>query len=1122
MTALHPATLAQNRAANPVSSTWLSANAGSGKTRVLTDRVARLLLAGVDPQNILCLTYTKAAASEMQNRLFQRLGAWSMLADDLLRNELRGLGVEDLSDLSDARTLFARAIETPGGLKIQTIHSFCAALLRRFPLEAGVSLGFTEMDGAAQAHLIADILDQLAEQDAGGCVSGVARYQAGDDLGALAMEVVKHRLAFKSAPSRDEILGRYGLSPGYSAASLDKELQGAGAILRAAAPILAAGSASEQKVAATLRTIDLDGTASTVLPVLEGPFLFGKTAATPFGSKAGKFPTKATRAAHPGLADDLDRLMDTVERLRGSRLALEAAEKSHALHDFATAFLPAYEAAKQARGWLDFDDLILRTTALLSDPSVAAWVLYRLDGGIDHVLVDESQDTSPAQWRIVELLTQELGSGDGARADVPRTLFVVGDKKQSIYSFQGADADAFERMQAAFTERLRAQGGLQGLSLAHSFRSSPAILAAVDATFEAEAGADLGTDMRHISFHDAMPGRVDLWPVLPKADAPEDGDWTDPVDMPAPSAASNVLADKIAREIRRMIDAGTVIAHPKDGARPVGEGDFLILVQGRSGGGDLFHKIIRACKVAGLAVAGADRLKIGGELAVRDLRALLSVLALPEDSLSLAASLRSPLFGWSERELYGVAAGREERHLWPALRNQQDAHPETWAMISDLRDAADFLRPYDLIERILIRHRGRERLIARLGPEAEDGVDELLNQALLYEAQETPSLTGFLAWLDGEDVEVKRQLDQGGGRIRVMTVHGAKGLEAPVVVLPDTLRARAGGRDAVVVDGDGAAHWKPSADATPAALAPTLAQAAEAETRERQRLLYVAMTRAESWLIVCGAGDEEKTDGTWYGTVEAGLSRLDAGALETPTGTGRRFARGDWPADQGRGGVQDTGQHSDLPRSATRPADPPDPTPRTVSPSALGGAKALPGDAGADEETALRRGRQMHLLLEHLPLIPADARAEFAEELLAFGEDAAPREAARAMAAEVSALLDAPALSHLFEPEALAEVHITATLPELQGRRVHGAIDRLLIGDTRILAVDFKTNAVVPDTPATVPDGLLRQMGAYRAALMQIYPGRDVNTAILWTRAAALMPLPNDIVMKALQQTTIS
>ncbi|MEO0654324.1 MAG: double-strand break repair helicase AddA [Pseudomonadota bacterium] len=1122
MTALHPASIAQNNAADPRKSTWLSANAGSGKTRVLTDRVARLLLNGVDPQNILCLTYTKAAAAEMQNRLFQRLGAWSMLADDALRGELRALGVPDLGDLGTARTLFARAIETPGGLKIQTIHSFCAAILRRFPLEAGVSLGFQEMDGSAQAHLIADVLDTLAEGDTGACISAVARYHSGDDLEALALDVAQRRQAFDPPRGSDAIWAQYGLAPGFDAQALGAEFRriGAGPVLREAVPILLAGSSTEQKAGQALQGVDHDRPVQTILPVLEKQFLTGAKTKVPFGSKAGNFPTKTTRAAHPALADALDRVMDEVERLRGLRIALATAEKTQALTAFATAFLPAYAAAKQARGWLDFDDLILRTTALLSDPSVAAWVLYRLDGGIDHVLVDESQDTSPAQWRIVELLTQDLGTGEGARAETPRTLFVVGDKKQSIYSFQGADTDAFEAMQTTFSDRLRPQGGLAALNLTHSFRSSPAILDAVDATFEGDAGAGLG-DMRHVAFRDAMPGRVDLWPLIPKAEAPEDGDWTDPVDQPAPSAESNLLADSIAREIRRLIDAGTVIEHPKDGVRPLSEGDFLILVQGRSGGGDLFHKIIRACKAAGLAVAGADRLKIGGELAVRDIRALLSVLALPEDSLSLAAALRSPLFGWGEGDLYHLAAGREETHLWAALRNAKEAHPDTWAVISDLTRAADFLRPYDLVERLLIRHSGRARLIARLGPEAEDGIDELLNQALHYEAQETPSLTGFLAWLDGEDVEVKRQLEAGGGRIRVMTVHGAKGLEAPVVILPDTLRTRSGARDAVIVDEDGGAHWRPPADAVPPGLAPTLSAGADADARERQRLLYVAMTRAQSWLIVCGAGDPGKSGGHWYAAVEAGLGRLSTAGLETPAGSGRRFARGDW-APNAAPATGDPPAPATLPESATTPARPPEARAQTLSPSDLGGAKALAGEAGEDEDTALRRGRQIHLLLEHLPLAAVEDHAQLAEDLLAFGEDAAPASEARAMGTAVSTLLNAPHLAHLFAPGALAEVHITADLPQLDGARIHGAIDRLLIDDTRILAVDFKTNAVVPKTETEVPVGLLRQMGAYRAALTQIYPDRPVETAILWTATADLMPISNEIVMEALQATTIS
>ncbi|MFN7599402.1 MAG: UvrD-helicase domain-containing protein, partial [Cereibacter sp.] len=585
------------------------------------------------------------------------------------------------------------------------------------------------------------------------------------------------------------------------------------------------------------------------LCVLEDLLLFGKGTKAPFAAKIDAFPTKDMRNALGPLRDPLQSLMLRVEAARPLRLALMAAERTLALHRFATLFLPEYDRRKAMRGWLDFDDLIGRARALLTDPSVAQWVLFRLDGGIDHILVDEAQDTSPEQWRVIELLAQEFTAGRGAR-DTARTIFVVGDKKQSIYSFQGADVRAFDAMKQQFSTRLaEVETHLADLTLDYSFRSSPAILSVVDLTFDARRGCDLGGGVRHIAFKSDMPGRVDLWPALPAGQDPEPENWFDPTDLISHEHPVSRLARRIASEISGMITRGEQI--PVDGGtRPVRAGDVLILVQRRSA---LFAEIIRACKAAGLPIAGADRLKLGAELAVRDLAALLSFLATPEDDLSRAAALRSPLFGWTEAQLYELAQGRSG-FLWSALRDRQADHPHTLAILHDLRDQADFLRPFDLIERALTRHDGRRRLLARLGDEAEDGIDELLTQALAYERTEVPSLTGFLGWLQSDDVDVKRQMDSAGDRIRVMTVHGAKGLEAPVVFLPETQDRKAKPGPELLPLPEGPVTWRTPTEESPPQLATAMAARRDGEAAESLRLLYVAMTRAQSWLSVAGAG----------------------------------------------------------------------------------------------------------------------------------------------------------------------------------------------------------------------------------------------------------------------------
>ncbi len=1115
------ATQRQIDAARPDRSTWLSANAGSGKTKVLTDRVARLLLAGTDPQNILCLTYTKAAASEMQNRLFGRLGEWAMLPDAALRAHLTDLGIDGPitpDRLREARRLFAVAIETPGGLKIQTIHSFCSALLRRFPLEAGVSPQFTEMEDRAAALLRAEVVEKIADGPDAQALYDLAEHYTGEDLDSLTREIVGKRDLLAHPPDDAALSRLFGLDPGDDWASLVASVfvGGEARMMADLLPILTAGSTNDAKAAVKLTMASIPSLQA--LPILEDVFLTGASAKSPFSAKIGSFPTKAVRDANPDLISDLEALMARVETARDTRLALNARETARILHRFAGIFLPAYQAAKQARGMLDFDDLILLSRDLLQDPKVADWVLFKLDGGIDHILVDEAQDTSPVQWTLIDRLSQEFTSGAGARADRARTIFVVGDKKQSIYSFQGADPEGFDRMKTDFAAKLNVTDApLQDMEMEFSFRSAQTILSLVDETFRGREASGFTQREAHKAFHAAMPGRVDLWPPVEKEEADEPPDWFDPVDIKAPGDPATRLAAQVARNIRAML--GTPLpGRDGTGARPITEGDILILVQRRS---DLFHEIIRACKAEGLNVAGADRLRVGAELAVRDIAALLSFLATPEDSLSLATALRSPLFGWSEGQLFDLAHDRPHRYLWQTLRDREDQHPETLAMLNDLRRAADFLRPYDMIERILTRHDGRARLLARLGPEAEDGIDALLSQAMAYERNAVDSLTGFLVWMETDDLEIKRQLDSAGDRIRVMTAHAAKGLESAVVILPDCAR-RDLRVDARLIDAGGTAVWRPRKDDLPAALLAIDSAERDAQWAERDRLLYVAMTRAEQWLIVAAAGELDREGRDWYSKVRGGMLRSGAVAHGFEGGQGLRLESGDWAGLETDVAPAPPAAPIPLPDCFARPADPAPPAPETVAPSNLEGDKVLPGEAGLDEDAAKRRGRQIHRLLEVLPQHDPDTWPDTAAALLAHGADAAGAQDLPALLEEAAHVLTRDDLRALFAADALAEVAVSANLEALGGQRIHGTIDRLIVGPEKILAVDFKTNAAVPATPDAVPLGLLRQMGAYAHALQRIYPDRTVETALLWTRPATLMRLPHDLVTRALGHTHIS
>jgi len=1114
----------QIRAADPAQSTWLSANAGSGKTRVLTDRVARLLLNGVAPQHILCLTYTKAAATEMQNRLFARLGAWAMRPDAALAAELAAMGAPGPfppARLRAARRLFAQALEVPGGLRILTIHAFCAGILRRFPREAGVSPRFVELDDRSAALLRAEVADALAEGSQSAAVDALARQFTGADFDRLLKQIVSRSPALSPPPSAQALARAFGLEQAPTLAELAMlVLDGQERLIDQVAQACGQGGSYDTRDAKKLRRVDLTNPRAEDLARLESVFLFGAGAKDPFGPKIGTFPTKPTRNAYPDLIEPLDDLMQAVAGARPLRINLQAMAKTGVLNDFAAAFLPAYQAAKAARGALDFDDLITRALALLTDPLVAQWVLFRLDGSMDHILVDEAQDTSPAQWQVIERLTEALGS-EQDRDGRHQTLFVVGDKKQSIYSFQGADPDRFDTMQALYQQRLQdSPTPLQPLTLDWSFRSSAAILRAVDMTFKGPMGQGLGKqEPSHLAFHADLPGRVDLWPpVLADVTEAEERHWTDPVDQPSPGDPVAILADQVAQAVQRMVASDHIPMVARDGQitrRRVTAGDILILVPRRS---QIFGPVIRALKAANVPVAGSDRLRLGAELAVLDIAATLRFLSLPEDDLALAEALKSPLFGWDDQALFTLAHHRPDgAFLWAALRDAAADHPATMAILADLRTQADFLRPHDLIQRLLIRHDGRRRLLARLGPEAEDGIDALLAQALTYEQAQVPSLTGFVEWMLTEDVEVKRSPDTAGGLVRVMTVHGAKGLESPIVILPDTARRKASQADAL--SGEGAqAFWTVTGTDAPPLLQGLEQRRQLREAEERRRLLYVAMTRAASWLVVCAAGDPGLGDESWHAMIRQGLDQSGAVPTDFPTGPGLRLSHADW--DAGPVLMAVAAEKTVSVRADFGPVAVPPIGDAPLSPSDLGGAKTLPGEADGDlAEGALAQGRLVHLLLEHLPHIRAADRPALAARLIDAAEDRLPE--ADALVADVLALLDADDPGDVFGPDDLVEVALSARLPALGGRLVQGAVDRLQIGPGHIRVIDYKTNRLVPASADRVPEGVLRQMGAYLAMIGAIWPDRRAEVAILWTATATLMPLTPAPCMAALQRAAI-
>ena len=1113
---INSATRAQITASDARFSSWLTANAGSGKTKVLIDRVARLLLDGVQPEQILCLTYTKSAAAEMKNRLFDRLGKWAMLADQELNFSLREMGIQTqlgIEELKKARTLFARAIEAPGGLKIQTIHAFCSSLLRKFPLEAGISPQFGELTERGQRDLYLKVLEILSTDEATeesfehfSKIANVSNWEE------TVSKIVSKRNIFSKSKSRSEIYEAFSVS---SEVSIEDDISshfqnGTMSFLKKISDCLQKSTSTiDQKISKELSkisSIDL-----TSLQLLEKIFLYGKTAKAPFTAKLGKFSTKEMRNGFlADYTDEIDDFMVRLETFRNRRLSYLAAETSFSIHKFASAFLKVYTEQKNFKGLLDFDDLINITVNLLTTSAVADWVLYRLDGGIDHILVDEAQDTSPSQWNVIETLAQELTSGKGIKENRSRTVFVVGDQKQSIYSFQGADPGQFDRVRDSFSAKLEgAEKTLQVASLDYSFRSSQTILTLVDKIYEDARGEGFGWGRKHLAFKSELPGRIDLWPIIPKKVNPNLSKWEEPIELISDADHFVSLARLIAQEIKRMIDQDVQVPEQKTinqqpTFRSVRAGDFLILVQRRS---EIFHEIIRACKDANLPIAGADRLRLAGELAIKDICNFLSFIDNADDDFSLAAILKSPLFGWNEKRLFELAHSREEMTLWQALRNDPTKFAKELEVFEDLRSVADFVRPYELIERILILHNGRSLLIGRLGKEAEEGIDTLLTQAMDYESSEIPSLTGFLAWISDENIEVKRQFDSSVNQIRVMTVHGAKGLEAPIVILPETHDFKNEISDEILFTDD-LAFKKFSSTERSNKTTEVYNSQKQKNSAERDRLLYVALTRSEVWLIVAAAGNVSDDGKSWYKEVEKGLINLDAKSENFSHGHGLRYQRGEWLVGKCSAKHLKKDAKIKLPQIFKENLGTPVKFEKFINPSNLMGSKSIQRiDKVTESDGAKLFGTIVHLLLEKLPKSNSNDWQNIVPNLLKWAEINVSEETQIRAYKQAENILKKPSFEFIFAPDTLAEVQFSTILESVGGIPIVGVIDRLVLSQDSALIIDFKTNQEVPSSIDEVPLGILKQMGAYAASMQKVFPKKNIELGIIWTHSAELMKI---------------
>ncbi|UNE55616.1 double-strand break repair helicase AddA [Bartonella machadoae] len=1133
---------AQETATHPTKNVWVSANAGSGKTHVLTERVIRLLLNGTPPARILCLTYTRAAAAVMQSRIFRTLSSWNELDDEQLQKTLSKLENKPINaqKLTYARQLFARALETPGGLKIQTIHAFCESLLHHFMLEANIAGHFELIDDVNRKKLLQESRRLLLQhKDAQSALKRLLQVVSEHTFNQLLDEAIakQHKLSvflssLLSENGEEKLHALFNLAPDETKQQLLEKIQQTARLpLYALTHCQTYGNKNTKDTIETLSQLKTTCDETAIINIIENVYFKKKDEPRNFSP----LPSRKSDEIWPFIQQMIEEKQSKLSVLLEKYQCAKVLTLNRAAFQLCAIYLKIYANLKKANGLLDFDDLIERTLHLLQRKGASQWVHYKLDSGLDHILLDEAQDTNPEQWQIVQLLAQEFFTGYSQRTNI-RTLFAVGDEKQSIYSFQGAAPENFAANGRIMQKKAQqAQQKFEKIQLNYSFRSTADVLKSVDLVFETPENYKGLSAENTKTVHEAIrvhsPGEVVLWDAFSKETREFPDDWhvtVDHLDTPAIH-----LAEKIAETIADWLNKGEML--PAKG-RLMRASDIMVLVRKRD---EFVSALSRALKKRAIPVAGADRLQLTNHISIRDLMALARFVLQPKDDLSLACVLKSPLFSLSEEELYQIAAHRTGS-LWQSLCMHTSSHPpfkDAFEKLSKYRTLVDKIPVFEFYSHILNNDKGRQRILSRLGSEANDILDAFMDYTLTIQKTGLPGLQAFLETLSVNEPEIKREFDQNHEEVRIMTVHAAKGLEAAVVFLVDPGSAIWHPKHAphflkvpvnnTQLSGQQAFIWRPNAEFNTKSSEKALSHLKERAEEEYKRLLYVGMTRAEDRLFVCGYKNEKAASGTWLQLVKKAL-KPHAVPIKGPTDDIAAWRYCITPASHAP--INPEGVHANNQTLSPLPdfffhkvsVEPALPKPLRPSVASLSievdnevfsntkqySLSPVLGEKNTNKAFYIEYGHVVHKLLQYLPNFSPEKRRDYAQHYLntkvSHWHETQREKALR----HVWQILEHSYLKPLFSVDSRAEVPLMGIV-KIRGKEqaISGQIDRLYITQNSIIFADFKTGTP-PEDESAIASHYLLQMALYRKLLQAIHPEKEIQALLVYSKEVKIFKLP--------------
>ncbi len=810
----------QKQASDPYKSVWVSASAGTGKTKIFTDRVLRLLISGAQFSEILCITYTKVASSEMQLRIMKRLEYFANISTEKLKNELSLLVDHEVTneEIDRAKSLYMQILSSKNNINAYTIHALCEKIVRSFSFELGINPAFEVIEDLQTAIVLSEIKKDIF-------CSG-ENIQITDFFLSNFHESILDNIIKDIIAQKNKFLNLFITKTEFTKLSHSHK---------------DALSEAYNRLIEKLLSFSLSVSRTDLKKIFFTDC--GSKRKNISNMKPGAIEEELYYALtnNSSLKSVLFEFQNEIALLEESKNIEEIRNYSNLICSLAKIFLDKYEKYKKENSLVDFDDLILMTKSLLNDHNMENWILCKLDHNICHLLVDEAQDTNPDQWSIANSIIQLFYHHDRMH----NSIFVVGDPKQSIFSFQGADLEYFYLMNDRLRDSsLERDKEFKNITLEYCYRSGAAILDVVYRVFNdiktRDASLFAAENPKILPFRNSH-AIVELWPLIKKESEKED--------------ISNIatLARKIAIFIKDQIDSGRIMPATK---LPAHECDFMILVRKRD---EFAFELINQLKSCNLSVDSMDRISLHDSLAARDLISIAKFALLPNDDLNLASMLKSPIIGISDPELYDISRQRNKLSIWEYLN---DINHHSLDILNKLILVHKTTSLSNFFTIILDYFSLREILETN---ENKEVIAELVAKSIDYARTMENCLQSFIWYFENNEITVKKSLGL-SDKIRIMTIHGSKGLQAPIVIIADNSLVPTNMDLFIWHEEELYASRKDSKNSP--FFCNLKEQQKQKMLQEYIRLLYVAMTRAEDHLIICGYSSKKlPDDNCWYNLI---------------------------------------------------------------------------------------------------------------------------------------------------------------------------------------------------------------------------------------------------------------